>query len=91
MASWWQRKNSCRLDSYLNGNLLPSNVYQFISTKLSFLPKLLKIKRLSWRYPSKISLLKDLRKGYPCKKKAFSLQVYENGWRLLRYPAKYPF
>jgi chromate transporter len=38
----------------------------------------MKTKKLFWRYPSKISLLKDLQKGYPYAKSGFSSQIYEN-------------
>jgi hypothetical protein len=38
----------------------------------------MKAKTMFSRYPSKISLLKDLRKGYPYLQQVFSLQVHEN-------------
>jgi hypothetical protein len=67
------------------------SVYQFIPLKLHFLVKSMKTKELFWRYPSKISLLKDLRRGYSPASHVFSTQIYENRQVLWRYPPKYHF
>jgi hypothetical protein len=49
----------------------------------------MKTKGAFWRYPSKISLLKDLRRGYPWFVVSLLSQVYENKWLVLGYlPAR---